>query len=70
MKTNGDAIAKMRSIIQSPGIGLNVTQVQNLRKAIAAEFAAKFGTSAAAAIDLTALANELKAIGAALLGVK
>jgi hypothetical protein len=69
VKTNGDALATLKVVIDSPN-GLKPTQVVNLRKAIAADFAAKFGTAANTPIDLTALAAELTAVATALKGVK
>jgi len=70
VKNNGQALAKIQSAVDAPGVGLNATQVQNLRKAIGAEFAAKFGTTANAPIALADLATEIGKIATALKGVK
>ncbi len=70
VKTNADALTMIKGIVQAPGVGLNATQVQNLRKAIAANFATVFGTASVTPIDLTALSVELGNIATALKGVK
>lgn len=69
VKTCADALAKLKLVVESSA-GLKPTQLVNLRKAIGADFAAKFGTNGSAAIDLKALAAELTVVGAALKGVK
>ncbi len=70
VKTNADALAQIKTIVTAPGAGLTATQVVNLRKAIGANFAAKFGTTATTPIDLTALAAEFGKVAAGLKGVK
>jgi len=70
VKTNADALNKIKGAVQAPGVGLSATQVQNLRKAIAADFVAKFGTVGTTPIALPALATEVAAIANALKGVK
>lgn len=68
--TNADALVKMKAVVEAPSVGLTATQVQNLRKAMAAEFVKAFGTTATAPIDLTALSAELLKIANALKGIK
>lgn len=70
VKTNADALAKIKAVVQTPGVGLNATQVQNLRKAIAADFAKVFGTTGTTPITLAALGTEIAAVANALKGVK
>ena len=58
------------SKVQAPGVGLGATQVVNLRRAIAAEMAATFGTQATAALTPAAAAAELGKIASALKAVR
>lgn len=70
VKTNGDAFAKIKSIVEAPNVGLAPTKVANLRKAIGAELTSKFGTTSTTSIDLPSLSTELDNISKALEGVK
>jgi hypothetical protein len=70
LKTNADALAWIHGIVAAPNVGLTATQLVNLRKAIAAEMQATFGTTGTTPIDLAKLAAELDAISKALAGVR
>ena len=70
IKTNADALAWLKGFVEAPKDGLAITQVVNLRRAIATDMAATFGTGQVTPIDLTKLAAELDRISKSLLGVK
>lgn len=73
VKTNGDAMTKIRTKVDKSAAnadGLAPGQVVNLRKAIATDFVAKFGTTETAPIGLAALQAELNNVAGALVGVK
>lgn len=69
--TVGATFTWMKSRVEAPPpTGLSLTQVQNLRKAIATELATAFSTSPAAAMDPANFRTELTKIGDKLKGVK
>lgn len=70
MKTNADAAAWIAGTVQSPGVGLTVTQLAGVRNAIGADVATALGTNGATPIDTTKLTAELTKISTALQGVK
>lgn len=70
VSTTAQLLAKMKSIVESPGVGLTATQVVNLRKAIAVELDTAFTTAANAPVNLTTVASELSKVANALKGVK
>lgn len=70
VKTNADALAVMKAVVQAPSVGLTAAQLVNLRKAIAAELVKVFGATPTTPIGLAALATELGNIATALMGVK
>lgn len=70
VNTVADAVTTMSGIIQSPGVGLNNTQVLNLRKAIMADFVSTFGSVGTKPIALSDLAMWVGKISTALAGVK
>lgn len=70
IKTNGDALTMIKSVVDAPVVGLTATELVNLRKAIAAEMAKTFGTTTTTPITLTALTAELANIAGSLQGVK
>lgn len=69
VKTNSQALAQIKAVVDAPGVGLKTGQVANLRKAIGAELAATFGTAPNTPIDLTSLATEIGKVAKSLQGV-
>lgn len=71
IKTLGDAVSIMASVIEAPGVGLPAdSKVVNLRKAIMADLEKTFGTVSTTPVTLTALASWLNNVSTALAGVK
>lgn len=69
VKTNADALAWMKSIVQAPGVGLTPAQVVKLRTTIGVHLQAAWGKDMAS-LELTAMAMELDKVAKALSGVK
>lgn len=69
-KTNRQALAKMKALVEAPSSGLTAKQLVHTRQAIAAAFLAAFGGEANQAIDLNLLGKECAAMANALKEVK
>lgn len=69
-RTNADLFAWMKAVVEAPAVGLPADKLTGVRRAIAADLTAAFGTAPATPVDPIKAAAELSRVAAALAGVR